>query len=441
MTGSKYLLEHAGKKILIDCGLFQGLKELRMRNWEKLPVDPATIDAVLLTHAHIDHSGYIPLLVKNGFKGKIYSSEATFDLCSILLPDSGYLQEADAERANRYGYTKHKTAFPLYTEKDAEISLKQFKIVDFGIPHTLYDDLSFSLSRSGHILGSAFIQIQVGDKSILFSGDIGRLDDPVMKPPAKMHRTDYLVVESTYGNRLHRDSNPLDKIGKIIRNTVLRGGSVIIPAFAVGRAQSMLYYIQELKKTKAIPDVSVFLDSPMAIDATEILCKHKNEHCLPEKICFDVCHVAQYVHTAEKSKALDHSNGMPVVIISASGMATGGRILHHLKYFITDERNTIFFTGYQAVGTRGARLLYGEDEIKIHGQMWPVRAQVEVLHSISAHADYGEILDWLSNFQEAPRKTFITHGEPEAASSFKMKIEDRMGWTVVVPNYLEEVEL
>jgi len=442
VTGSKYLLEHAGKKILVDCGLFQGLKELRLRNWEKLPVDPASIDAVLLTHAHIDHSGYIPLLVKRGFKGKIYCSEATFDLCNILLPDSGYLQEADADRANRHGYTKHKPALPLYTRKDAEKSLKQFKDVDFGKPYDFGGGLTFTLSRSGHILGSSFIQIGDGQTSILFSGDLGRTEDPVMKSPAQMQHADYLVLESTYGDRLHKESNPLDKIGEIIRNTAARGGSVIIPAFAVGRTQSILYYIYELKKANAIPAaVPIFLDSPMAIDATQLLRKHKNDHRLPEKLCADVCHVAKYVHTPEESKALDHGNGVPAVIISASGMASGGRVLHHLKYFIGDARNTILFTGFQAAGTRGARLVHGEGEIKIHGRMWTVRAQVEVLHNTSAHADYGEILEWLRHFQEPPRNTFITHGEPEAASSLKMKIEDHLGWKAVVPDYLQKVEL
>lgn len=442
VTGSKYLLEHSGRKTLIDCGLFQGLKELRLRNWGKLPIDPASLDAVLLTHAHIDHSGYIPLLIKRGFKGEIYCSEATFDLCSILLPDSGYLQEADAERANRYGYTKHKPALPLYTRKDAENSLSRFKVVDFGKPYDLEGSLTFSLSRSGHIPGSAFIQVSDGQTSILFSGDLGRPDDPVMKSPTQMQRADYLVLESTYGDRLHKDSNPLDKIGEIIRNTAARGGSVIIPAFAVGRTQSILYYIYELKKAKAIPDaIPVYLDSPMAIDATQLLRKHKNDHRLREKLCADVCHVAKYVHTAEESKSLDHSNGVPAVIVSASGMATGGRILHHLKHFIGDARNTILFTGYQAAGTRGARLIHGEDEIRIHGRMWQVRAEVEVLHNTSAHADYGEILEWLGHFQEPPRKTFITHGEPEAATSLKMKIEDHLGWNAVVPDYLQEVEL
>lgn len=442
VTGSKYLLEHKGRKVLIDCGLFQGLKELRLRNWEKLPVDPASIDAVLLTHAHIDHSGYIPLLVKRGFKGKIYCSGATYDLCAILLPDSGYLQEEDAKRANRYAYTKHKPALPLYTRKDAEESLKQFKVVNFDKLHHLAGDLTFTLGRSGHILGSAFIRLSDGRTSILFSGDLGRADDPVMNPPVHMQSVDYLVLESTYGDRLHEDSNPLDKIGEIIRTTVARGGSVIIPAFAVGRTQNILYYIHELKKAGAIPStIPVFLDSPMAINATQILSRHKADHRLPEKQCADVCHVAQYVRTAEESKALVSSNGLPAIIISASGMATGGRILHHLKHFIGDMRNTILFTGYQAAGTRGARLVHGEGEIKIHGRMWPVRARVEELHNTSAHADYGEILDWLAHFQTPPRKVFITHGEPEAASSLKMKIEDHLGWNAVVPDYLQEVEL
>jgi len=442
VTGSKYLLEHAGQKILVDCGLFQGLKELRLRNWQKLPVNPASLNAVVLTHAHIDHSGHIPLLVKHGFKGDIYCSAATYDLCAILLPDSGYLQEADAERANRYDYSKHKPALPLYTKKDAENSLKQFRVVDFGKAHTVADGLTFTLSRSGHILGSAFVQVSDGQTSLLFSGDLGRPDDPVMKSPAHLQGADYLVLESTYGDRLHKDTNPQDKIGKIINNTVGRGGSVIIPAFAVGRTQSILYYIQQLKQTKAIPvNLPVFLDSPMAINVTHLLSRHKNEHRLPEKLCADVCNIAQYVDKPEDSKALDYGSGMPAVIISASGMATGGRVVHHLKHFIGDQRNTILFTGYQAAGTRGARLVHGEDQIRIHGQMWKVKAQVEELHNTSAHADYGEILDWLGHFQSPPRKTFITHGEAEAASSLKMKIQDRFGWDAVVPEYLQQVEL
>ncbi|PIW27015.1 MAG: MBL fold metallo-hydrolase [Rhodospirillales bacterium CG15_BIG_FIL_POST_REV_8_21_14_020_66_15] len=441
VTGSKYLVEAAGAKVLVDCGLFQGLKDLRLRNWAKLPVDPASIDAVILTHAHLDHSGYIPLLVKNGFKGPVYCSAATRDLCAILLPDSGYLQEADAERANRYTYTRHKPALPLYTQKDAERSLGQFHAVPFGQPQVVGDGGTFVLSRSGHILGSAFVRIADGRTSLVFSGDLGRAQDPVMKPPAEIHDADFLVLESTYGDRLHRDSDPEAKLGAIIRDTAARGGTVVIPSFAVGRTQSVLFHIHRLKKSDAIPDIPIFLDSPMAIDATILLRRHRDDHRLSGPLCAEVCHAARYVNTPEESCSLDDGPGVPQVIISASGMATGGRVLHHLKHFIGDARNTVLFTGFQAAGTRGARLVHGEDEIKIHGRMWPVRAEISVLHNMSAHADYGEILGWLRHFRTPPRRTFITHGEPEAATSLRMKIQDRLGWDVVVPEYLETVDL
>lgn len=442
VTGSKYLIETNGKKVLVDCGLYQGLKELRLRNREKLPVDPASIDAVVLTHAHIDHSGYIPLLVKNGFRGNIYCSSATLDLCAILLPDSGYLHEADAARANRYGYTKHTPALPLYTQKDAEASLKQFHAIEFGKPMSPVDGLTITLSRVGHILGAASVQVSDGQTVLQFSGDLGRPEDPVMKPPARPQGADYLVLESTYGDRLHTDTDPFEDIGDIVRQTIGRGGSVVIPAFAVGRTQSLLYYFYQLKKAGAIPaNLPIYLDSPMAINATKLLIRHKPDHNLSKELCADVCGIAEYVHTANESKALNEANGMPRVIISASGMATGGRVVHHLKHLIGDPRNTILFTGFQAAGTRGARLIHGDDQIKIHGQMWKVRAQITELQNMSAHADYEEILDWLSDIKTAPRKVFITHGEPEAASSLRMKIEDRFGWNVVVADYLQQEEL
>ena len=441
VTGSKYLLQHNDVRVLIDCGLFQGLKKLRLQNWDTLPVDPSSISAVILTHAHIDHSGYIPLLVRNGFKGKIYCSKATNELCKILLPDSGYLQEADANRANRHSYSKHKPALPLYSQKDAEKSLEKFKVVDFGQPYDLGDGLTVSLSRSGHILGSSFVQINDGQTSVVFSGDIGRTNDPVMNAPTVIQHADYLVLESTYGDRLHKDESPAKMIGDIIRTTAARGGSVIIPAFAVGRAQSILYYIDALFKAGSIPAIPVFLDSPMAIKTTKLLCNHPNEHRLPQLLCSEVSNVAKYVQTAEDSKALDHTNGMPRVIISASGMATGGRILHHLKHYLEDARSTILLTGFQAAGTRGSRLLAGEKEIKIHGKMWTVRAEIQALHNISAHADYKEILDWLEHFEKPPKNTFITHGEPHASVSLKAKIEDQFNWNVFIPVYLQEVEL
>jgi metallo-beta-lactamase family protein len=441
VTGSKYLIEHNGFRLLVDCGLFQGLKELRLRNWADIPVAPDSLDAVILTHAHLDHSGYLPLLVKRGFSGPVYCSTGTHDLCSILLPDSGYLQEADAERANRYSYTKHKPAKPLYTEEEARFSLRQFSPAEIGTPHRLADDLTFTLERSGHILGSSFVRISAGGTSIVFSGDLGRPDDPVMKPPSAIRDADYLVLESTYGNRLHEDGDPSAQLGEIIRKTVGRGGTVIIPAFAVGRTQGVLFHIWDLKEKGLIPDLPVFLDSPMAIDATRLLDRHRADHRLKKKRCGEVSRIARYVNTADESRALDGSNAVPSVIISASGMATGGRVLHHLKHFIGDPRNTILFTGFQAAGTRGARLINGEQEIKIHGKMWPVRAEVDVLHNMSAHADYDEIIDWLGNFDAPPRRTFITHGEPEAAAALRDRIDEQLGWSVVVPEYLDRADL
>ncbi len=443
VTGSKYLLEDEQKKILIDCGLFQGLKELRLRNWEDFPINPATIDAVILTHAHIDHSGYLPLLVKNGFKGQVYCSEGTADLCKILLPDSGYLQEKDAERSNRYGYTRHKPAKPLYTQEDANRALKHLNPVPFGEPHQLSDFLSFRLTHAGHILGAASIQISDGQTSIVFSGDLGRPDDPVLNAPAHIQEADYLVVESTYGNRRHKDTDPLAQLEEIISRTAAQGGSVIIPAFAVGRTQSIMYYIHELKKANRIPNIPVYLDSPMAINATNLLHKHLNElHLSPEE-CAKVCDGVIYTQTVEQSKDIySKNNNIPKVIISASGMATGGRILHHLKHYIGDRKNTILFAGFQAAGTRGARLAHGETELKIHGHLYPVHAKIEMLDNISAHADYQEILDWLDSARNnPPRKVFITHGEPESASSMKFKIEEHLGWNVEIPNYLQEEEL
>lgn len=439
VTGSKYLLSFDSKKILIDCGLFQGYKELRLRNWDSFPIDPATIDAVLLTHAHIDHSGYIPLLVKNGFKGSIYCTSGTYELCNILLPDSAFLQEKEAASANKHGYSKHEPALPLYTLEDAELALKHFKPVEYNKIFQLFDNINIEFLPAGHIIGSSFIRIKHKNTSVLFTGDMGRPHDPVMKAPTIVHNIDYLITESTYGDRLHEKEHPKELLGKIINSTIKRGGSVIIPAFAVGRAQSLLYYIFLLKKNNQIPNIPVYLDSPMAISATDILCKHKEDHRLSEQDCIALGQVATYVRTMEESQALD-GNPMPKVIISASGMATGGRILYHLKSYAPNFKNTLLFTGYQAGGTRGARIINGEKEIKIHGQMIPVRATVEVINSLSAHADYEEILEWLQHFQKPPKKIFITHGEKTAAFSLKTKIENKLNWNCVVPHY-QQIEL
>ena len=441
VTGSKYLLEDEGRKFLIDCGLFQGLKELRLRNWESFPVDPGSIDCVILTHAHIDHSGYLPLLVRNGFRGPVYCSSGTADLCEILLPDSGYLHEEDAARANKYNYTKHKPALPLYTQEDAYKALELIKIVPFDTDHRLNDILSFRLTHAGHILGAACVTISDGTTSLTFSGDLGRLNDPIMTAPSPIQKTDYLVLESTYGDRLHDKIDPLDSLETIITKTAARGGTIVIPAFAVGRSQSLMYYIHELKRTNRIPNIPVYLDSPMAISATKLLQKHHTEHRLSKDLCDAVCSSVIYANTVEQSKEIyNKNNGMPLIIISASGMATGGRVLHHLKHFIGDPRNTIVLAGFQASGTRGARLAHGETEIKIHGNLYPVRADIVKLDMMSAHADYQEILEWLGKFHEAPHKVFLTHGEPEAASSLKFKIEEHLGWSVELPEYLQGVE-
>ncbi len=434
VTGSKFLLDIGHKKILIDCGLFQGLKELRLRNWTKFPIDPKQINSVILTHAHIDHSGYLPVLVKNGFTGKVLCSEPTKELCNVLLPDSGYLQEEEAKFANKHGFSKHKPAMPLYTQADAIKSMEHFQPLGFRKSYRIDDETSVSLIPAGHILGASFVQFKHFDRTILFSGDIGRPHDPIMHPPAVIQAADYLVLESTYGNRLHKKVDPLDELCDIINRTAERGGTIVIPAFAVGRAQHLLYMMYLLKEKNRIPNLPIYLDSPMAQDATNIFNKHHDLHRLNAELSQKVCEVAKYIHSKEESQALDKET-FPKVIISASGMLEGGRVLHHIKVFAPDPRNTIVFAGYQAAGTRGSDIANGKHAIKLFGETIIVDAEVQVLSNMSAHADYEEILQWLSHFNHHPRKVFITHGEPEAAKSLKEKIEERYGWPCMVPEY------
>ncbi len=440
VTGSKTLVEAHGKRVLVDCGLFQGLKELRLMNWASLPVDPRSIDAVLLTHAHLDHSGYIPLLVKNGFRGTIYCSHATFDLCKILLPDSGFLQEDDARRANKYSYSKHKPALALYTEADAQRSLEYFVPVDFDKTYHLDQKLFFKFRPAGHILGAAFIRVDDKQTSISFSGDIGRLNDPVMFKPASLEDSDYIVVESTYGDRLHDDSKLLDEIADIVNKTAHRGGSVLIPSFAVGRTQSILYYLYKLKRSNRIPNLPVYVDSPMATSATEVFEKYHLEHKLNPKETKAVCEMAIYTQNKEDSKRIS-APAMPSVIVSASGMATGGRVLHHLKTMLGNHKNSILFAGFQALGTRGRDLVSGAKAIKIHGEEFKVKADVYCLDNASAHADYKELLSWLRTFPGAPRKIFVNHGEPEARIAMKQHIEEELMWQVELPDYLITYDL
>lgn len=440
VTGSKYLVSTGSTKILVDCGLFQGLKQLRLRNWDRLPVDPASLSAVVLTHAHIDHSGYLPLLVKQGFRGPVYCSHATRDLCSILLPDSGHLQEEEAEYANRHEFSKHHPALPLYTEEDSERALQHMVALDFEHDLMIGGQVTLRLFPSGHIPGASCVSLYDGRTRLVFSGDLGRPNDPIMYPPTLPQGADYLVLESTYGNRKHATVDAQQALGEIISRTAQRGGVVIIPAFAVGRTQMLLYYIHQLKQEGTIPDVPVFLNSPMAVDATEIFYRHHLEHRLSPEDCAAVARVAKIVRTAEDSKRLNQRKG-PMVIIAGSGMATGGRVVHHLKAFAPDPRNTILFAGFQAEGTRGAAMLNGADSIKIHGQYVPVRAQVESLDNLSAHADFAQILEWLAKMQQAPRQVFITHGEPAAAAAMAQHIEETLHWPARVPEYLETVQL
>jgi metallo-beta-lactamase family protein len=440
VTGSKYLVTCGSRKILVDCGLFQGYKQLRLRNRAALAVDPHEIDAVVLTHAHLDHSGYLPLLVKNGFKGKVYCSTATRDLCGILLPDSGYLQEEEARYANKRGYSKHAPALPLYTEEDARNALRQLSPIAFERDVDLGAGLTLQLIPNGHILGSACALLSDTHLRLLFSGDLGRPHDPTMYAPRPIRNADYLVMESTYGNRRHDPTDPQEELAAVINRTVARGGMVLIPAFAVGRTQTLLHYLRLLKDAGTIPDIPVFLNSPLATSATNIFCNNADIHRLTPRECEAMSGMVHYVNSAEESKALNRRKG-PMIIISASGMATGGRVLHHLKAFAPDARNTILFSGYQAGGTRGESMLNGAESVKIHGEYIPVRAEVAALDNLSAHADYVEIIDWLRHFEAPPRTTFITHGEPAAADGLRQHIEEQLGWQVALPDYLETVAL
>lgn len=440
VTGSKYLIESERARLLVDCGLFQGLKDLRLKNWEPFAIDPRRVNSVILTHAHLDHSGYLPLLVKNGFAGKIICTEATRDLCQVLLRDSGYLQERDAEYANRLRFSKHKPALPLYTEREAENALKRFAPVAFGHEHSLGDGLSLRFSPAGHILGAAIVELSVGAAKIVFSGDLGRPNSATMVDPTPIRRADYLIVESTYGNRKHNNGDPEQSLAEIINETAARGGSVLIPSFAVGRAQTILFHLHRLKAAKRIAGLPIYLDSPMAIDASSIFCDHLGEHKLSEPECRGACNVARYVQSVDESKSLN-SNPMPKVIVSASGMATGGRVLHHLKWVAPDPRNTILFTGFQAAGTRGAGMVAGAPSVKIHGQEVQIRARVRNLDALSAHADSDEIMAWLGNFEAPPKMTYVTHGEPTASDALRRRIQGELGWSCSVPELGERATL
>lgn len=440
VTGSKYLINCNGSKILVDCGLFQGVKSLRLKNWNDLQVHAREIKAIILTNAHIDHSGYIPRIIKSGFRGKIFCTDATKDLCKILLPDSGYLMEEEAEYLNRVKRSKHKPALPLYTENEAKNSIENFVGVLFNTVHKIDERISFEFFYGGHILGAASVVVNVGGRKIAFSGDVGRLNDDIMYPPAPLPEVNYLVIESTYGNRLHEKTKVEDELKKVINETAQKKGIILIPAFAVGRAQSLMFYVLQLKKKHEIPDIPVYLNSPMATDVTDLLSKYKGLHKLSEEDYVNMCKVVKYVNSPEESIRLNEKSG-PMVIISASGMLSGGRILHHLKAFGPDVNNTILLAGFQAAGTRGEALEHGAKEVKIHGDYIPINASIKVLHNISAHADYNEIIEWLSKSKMHPEKVFVTHGEPSAADELRRRLYERFGWNCMVPDLGFKVQL
>ena len=435
VTGSKYLLQHEGQSLLIDCGLFQGYKQLRLRNRDPLPVEPNHIGAVILTHAHLDHSGYLPLLAKEGFKGKVWATPATRDLAQILLPDSGHIQEADADFANRHGTSKHKPALPLYTESDARESLKLFRTANM---HETFEPLKgwrACFHDAGHILGAASVLIEVGGKRLLFSGDLGRPDDALMKAPEPAPEADVVVVESTYGDREHPTEDVFAELGPALKRCAARGGAAVVPVFAVGRAQALLHAIAELKGKGELPrDLPVYLDSPMAINSTELFARHMGEHRLNATQCQAMDAVAKMTRTVDESKAIATQHG-PKVILSASGMATGGRVLHHLMQYLGDHRNMVVLTGYQAPGTRGASLAGGAQQLRIFGKDLPVRAELVQLTSASAHADSNQLMDWLRTLPHAPRRVFVTHGDPEASDRLRFRIEHELRWQALVPEH------
>ena len=441
VTGSRHLIESGGKRVLVDCGLFQGLKYLRQRNWAPFPVDPASIDAVVLTHAHLDHSGYLPRLARDGFTGPVYASEPTLDLAEVLLLDSAHIQESDAEFLNRHKLSSHEPALPLYTIKEANTVIRQFRGLGRDGFHNVCGDINVKLHRAGHILGASVVEVQWDGRKLVFSGDLGRYNDPVMPDPDAVSGADYLVLESTYGDRAHNPAPPEAVLEDIIRRTAERGGTVVIPAFAVGRVQLLLFYLHTLRTQGRIPaNMPIYLDSPMALRAVRIHREHPGEQRLTSAQARQVNEVAQYIESVEESKALD-ATPMPKIIISASGMATGGRVIHHLKRYAPDPRSSILFAGYQAAGTRGAKMLAGAATIKIHGEYIPVKAELDNLSMLSAHADADEIMRWLGGFKKPPSQTFLVHGEPEAADALRCRIKDELGWKVRAVEHLEKVSL
>ena len=436
VTGSRHLIGWGGQRVLLDAGLFQGFKVLRERNWLPPGFDPRSLDAVVLSHAHLDHSGWLPALVRQGFEGPIYASPATRDLAEVLLLDAAHLQEEDARRANRMGFSRHEKALPLFTQADARKAITRFVTIAPGRSKRI-GPLGLSLTPAGHLLGASCVSLVHQGERLVFSGDLGRRDDLLMPPPQPLTEADVLLVESTYGNRLHPAEDSIERLGALVRDTIGRGGSVLLPTFAVGRAQALLLALQRLKSRGEIPaHLPVYLDSPMAIEATELYRRHRQLLRVPQG---EMARLVEHVHlitTGAQSQRLARSQmsaRMPAVILSASGMATGGRVLHHLKAMAPDPRHAIVFPGFQVGGSRGALLVAGARDVKVHGEIVPVRARVEHLQGFSGHADADELMAWLGHFRQAPRQTFVVHGEPAAADALRQRIAHELGWNVRVP--------
>ncbi|MES2919407.1 MAG: MBL fold metallo-hydrolase [Pseudomonadota bacterium] len=439
VTGSRYLLRRGAHKVLVDCGMFQGVKRLRERNRAPFPVDPKSLHAVVLTHAHVDHSGWLPALVRAGFRGHVYCTPGTQALCEILLRDAAKLQEEDARYANKKGFSKHQPAEPLYTLDDAEDALRLFHPVDWH-QRVNIDGMSITFHHAGHIIGASSLHIATDGGTLVFSGDVGRRVDPVLNPPEPLPGCDWLVTESTYGNRLHPRVDALELLADAVTRTAQRGGVVVMPAFAVGRAQMILHLLLTLRKQGRIPDMPIYLDSPMASKATEVLLKFPDEHHLTRDECQDIINEVKYVDTVDQSMALNAKKD-PHIIVSASGMATGGRVLHHLRRLLPEPRNQVIFLGFQAVGTRGDTLVKGAPYVKIHGEYVPVHAPVLNIDGLSAHADQAELIDWYRTMPHAPRQVFVTHGEPDASDALRLQIQDLLGWPATVPEPGEKFTL
>lgn len=440
VTGSRYLLEAGKSRILVDCGMFQGYKTLRERNREPFPVPPDTIDVVLLTHAHLDHSGYLPALVKHGFRGHILATKGTAELCSLILPDSAYLQEEEAAHAAKHKYSKHEHPQPLYTSEDADRALTQFRIVPFDDVEEVAPGVNARFMHAGHILGASQLHLDMTGTSIHFTGDLGRVDDALMMPPAPFEGADVLVTESTYGDRQHASVDPQSELGAALKRTLDRGGVVVIPAFAVGRTQSLLLHISRLMKSGAVPRVPVYVNSPMASNASTMYQSHQDEHRISADEFDEMYHIAQLITSVDESIELNERRE-PMIIVSASGMMTGGRVLHHIKAFGTNPKNTIILSGFQAGGTRGSLLAGGATELRIFGEDVPIRAEVVQLESMSSHADSKQIVDWMRTAPKPPRMTYITHGEPLASDRLRFRVQDELGWPVKVPRDGQTIDL